>query len=288
MKSTKLTIGKYILLSFLGLGLALSSCKKPEETVEPIVEPTPEPTYSAHVQKQVPIVLKETGELCPPCGGWGWTNWETLINEYEGDAFMWSNYSDYFVSNSFFVNGEMDPANSVMNAFQANFPYGGSKPLIYVNGVKVVSSTGTDQVVKSRVEIDASKNTTASNVNLSIAYKMKWQGDKLIVDAQAKLYNNMNGTYHMAVYIIEDKVKATQSGQTGTVEHHLAMRGSLQGGIWGYEFINGAATAGQTFEKSFQANIPSTYKKENITIGIIAWKKLGPKYYYENAATNQK
>ncbi len=283
MKKTQLTIGKYVMLSFLALGLTISSCKKEEETpVTPEPTPVAEPSYSAHAQVQVPIVLKETGELCGPCGSWGWTAWTDVIDALEGDAFLWSNYSDYFVSNSFFVNQEMDPANSVMNAFQANFPYGGSKPLFYVNGVESTSSTA------SVTDANTSISTDASSVNVSAAYKIKWNGDKITVDVQAKLYNNLTGKYHVGVYLVEDKVLATQSGQNGIVEHHLAMRGSVQGGVWGYEFINGTATAGQTFEKSFETTIPSTYKKENITVGVIIWRKQGIKYFYENAATNQK
>jgi hypothetical protein len=80
MKTSTLSFGKYLVLSVLALGMTISSCKKEEEEViEPKTGTTaPEPTFSAHAQVQVPIVLKETGELCPPCGGWGWTNWEIL------------------------------------------------------------------------------------------------------------------------------------------------------------------------------------------------------------------
>jgi hypothetical protein len=290
MKSTQLTIGKYVVLSFLAMGIALTSCKKDDPVEEPadVTSPAPEPTFSAHSQVQVPIVLKETGELCPPCGGWGWTNWETLINDYKSTAFKWANYSNYFVSNSFFVNSELDPANSVQNAFQANFPYGGSKPLIYVNGSQASSNTGAAQVTDSKVKIDQSINTDAANVKVSAAYKIKWEGNKITVDAQAKFYQNTGGAYYMGVYLVEDKVMATQSGQSGTVAHHLAMRGSVEGGVWGKEIVSGMVSQDDVFDETYTTTIPSTYNKENITVGVIIWRKNGTKYFYENAATNQE
>ena len=290
MKTSTLSVGKYLVLSVLALGMTISSCKKEEEEViEPETGTTaPEPTFSAHAQVQVPIVLKETGELCPPCGGWGWTNWETLINDYKSTAFKWANYSNYFVSNSFFVNSELDPANSVQNAFQANFPYGGSKPLIYVNGTQASTNTGAAQVTDSKVKIDQSINTPAANVKVSAAYKIKWEGDKITVDAQAKFYQNTGGTYYMGVYLVEDKVMATQSGQSGTVPHHLAMRGSVEGGVWGKEIESGTVAADDLFDETYTTTIPSGYNKENISVGVIIWRKNGTKYFYENSATNQE
>lgn len=283
MKTTKTIFGKYFMLSFLALGLALTSCKKPEPVTEPQVEPEPEATFSAHTQVQVPIVLKETGELCGPCGTWGWTAWEGVISSLEGKAFLWAQYSNYFVSNSFFVNSELYPSNSVNNAFQANFPYGGSKPLFYVNGVETSATT----IASAEAAANSSIATPEANVDVSAAYKIEWDGDDLTVTAQAKLYNNMSGDYYMGVYLVEDKVMATQSGQTGVVAHHLAMRGSLGGKNWGEQIINGSANAGDVIEKTFTQAIPSTYDKDNLTIGVIIWKKNGFKYAYKQAATNQ-
>ena len=277
MKTTNY-LGKYVLLTFLALGLTLSSCKKDEE---PEVEPEPAATFSAHTQVQVPIVLKETGELCGPCGTWGWTAWEGVINSLEGKAFLWAQYSNYFVSNSFFVNSELDPTNSVNNAFQKNFPYGGSKPLFYVNG------TETSSTSVAAAEAAANASIASTPVDVSAAYKIEWDGDNLTVTAQAKLYNNMAGNYFMGVYLVEDKVMATQSGQSGTVAHHLAMRGSVGGNIWGEEIIAGTANAGDIIEKTFTQVIPSSYNKDNLSIGVIIWRKNGTKYFYKQAATNQ-
>lgn len=277
MKRT-INVGKYAIISFLALGLSISSCKKETEEEEPEVV---EATFSAHTQVQVPIVLKETGELCGPCGGWGWTAWEGVINSLEGKAFLWAQYSNYFVSNSFFVNSELDPANSVNNAFQKNFPYGGSKPLFYVNGTETSSTT------VSAAETAANASIASTPVDVSAAYKIEWDGDNLTVTAQAKLYNNMAGNFFMGVYLVEDKVMATQSGQSGVVPHHLAMRGAVGGDIWGQEIIAGTANAGDIIEKTYTQAIPSTYNKDNLTIGVIIWRKNGTKYFYKQAATNQ-
>jgi hypothetical protein len=279
MKTT-INIGKYAMLSFLALGLTLSSCKKDKEK-EPVVE---EATFSAHTQVQVPIVLKETGELCPPCGGWGWIAWEGVISSLQGKTFLWSQYSDYFVSNSHFVNQELDPAKSVNNAFQKNFPYGGSKPLFYVNGVEATATT------IAAAEAAANASIASTPVDVSAAYKIEWSGENLTVTAQAKLYNNMTGNYFMGVYLIEDKAKGTQSGHSASsadLEHHMVMRGSVGGNVWGEEIITASASAGDMIEKTFTQTVPSSYIKDNLTVGVIIWKKNGAKYFYKQAASNQ-
>ena len=279
MKTTTFNFGKYLMLSFLALGLTVSSCKKDEEP-----EPEPEPTFSSHTQVQVPIVLKETGELCGPCGGWGWTRWEGVLNSVQGKTFLWAQYSDYFVSNSHFVNQELDASNSVNNAFQANFPYGGSKPLFYINGVEAASTT------VSAAEAAVNASIASTPVDVSAAYRIGWDGDNLTVTAQAKLYNNMTGNYYMGVYLVEDKAKGTQSGHPSSspdLEHHMVMRGSVGGSVWGEEIIATSASAGAMIEKTFTQAVPSSYIKSNLTIGVIIWKKNGTKYFYEQAASNQ-
>ena len=271
-----------------GLGDAASSveaCEKPSGYVSnsdaPIIV---EPLFSAHTQVQVPIVLKETGELCPPCGGWGWTEWEQTITALEGKTFIWSQYSDYFVSDSYFVNQELDAANSVNNAFQENFPYGGSKPLFYINGVEA-SATSTAAAVSA-----ANASIASTPVDVSAAYRIEWDGDNLTVVAQAKVYNSMSGNYFMGVYLVEDKATHIQSGHPNSspsLEHHMVLRGSVGGNIWGDEIIASTANAGDLIEKTFTQTVPASYIKENLTIGIIIWKKNGTKYVYEQAATNQ-
>jgi len=282
MKTSKLTIFKYISLSILGLGLTLSSCKKGEDIVDE-EDPVAGPSWSAHAQAQVPFTLKETGELCGPCGTWGWTAWEGVINNLKGKALLFSQYSTFYVSNSHFKNQELDPSNSVMEGFRANFPLANGKPYWYTNGVKYNYNdySGAQAAANTTIATDA------ANVNVSAAYKIKWDGDKITVDAQAKLYKNMSGNYYMGVYLIEDKAKGTQAGKTGEVEHHVVMRGSVEGGVWGKEIINGNANSGDMIEKSYSVTVPSLYLKENIAVGVIIWKKNGTKYYYENAATNQ-
>jgi len=266
-----------------GLGDAKSSV---DACVQPAgyVSNSSAPQFSAHRQEQVPIVLKETGELCPPCGGWGWTAWGETIDLVGGKVFLWSQYSDYFVSNSHFVNQELDPGNSVNNAFQENFPYGGSKPLFYINGVEAASTSA------SSVETAVDASIASTPVDVSAAYIIEWEGDNLTVTAQAKVYNSMSGNYYMGVYLVEDKATGTQSGHPNSspdLEHHMVMRGSVGGNIWGDEIISSTADAGGLIVKTFTQTVPSSYIKENLTIGVVIWKKIGAKYFYEQAATNQ-
>ena len=101
----------------------------------------------------------------------------------------------------------------------------------------------------------------------------------------------MAGNYFMGVYLVEDKAKGIQSGHPSgsstIVDHHMVMRGSLGGSIWGDEIIASTANAGDMIEKTFTQAVPSSYIKDNLTVGVIIWKKNGTKYFYEQAASNQ-
>jgi hypothetical protein len=40
-------------------------------------------------------------------------------------------------------------------------------------------------------------------------------------------------------------------------------------------------------EKTFTQAVPSSYIKDNLTVGVIIWRKNGTKYFYKQAASNQ-
>ena len=271
MKTTSMKFGKYLMLSFLALGITVSSCKKDEDD---------EITYT-HSQTQVPIVYKSTGETCYYCGDWGWQAWIDLSNAFDGTALTWANYSTGF-SNAHFRGQEINPSNSTMEAIKQNFGSGG-KPNFYVNGV----SLGTSQSAANSAAA-ASIATSSSSVVASAAFESEIEGSEITVNAQAKFYSAGSGEYFMGAYVIENNVSGPQAGpigSAGNVDHHLMMRGSMSSTAWG-ESIGSSPAADDTFEKEFTVTVPSSYKTADINIGVIIWKKNGANYEYVNAATN--
>ena len=270
MKTT-INIGKYLMLSFLALGITVSSCKKDEEEEE--IE------YS-HSQTQVPIVYKSTGETCYYCGDWGWQGWIDLSNAFTGTALTWANYSTGF-SNATFRGQELTPSVSTMEAIKQNFGSGG-KPNWYVNGV----SHGTSA---SAANAAAAASISSSSVVASAAFETSTEGSEITVNAQAKFYSAGSGEYFMGAYVIENNVNGPQAGPigaSGNVDHHLMMRGSMtSSSAWGEQIV-ASSNSGTSVDKEFTVTIPSTYNKANINVGVIIWKKVGGNYEYVNAATN--
>ncbi|MGB1039771.1 MAG: Omp28-related outer membrane protein [Flavobacteriales bacterium] len=284
MKTSKLTIFKYISLSILGLGLALSSCKKEESNTdpEPKTNPASEPTI-VHKKIQVPIVVKATGENCPPCGSWGWTDWINLSNDLAGKAFCWANYAGGYAPANGFRGKELRAPTSDAAAFLGRF----SGVTGYPNFVTNMTSAGTSS---SDAKIAAEASIANTDIKLSAGFKHKIEGNTLTIEAQTKVWENVTGTYYMGAYLVENDITAYQAGSVAggaNAKHHLVFRGSLSSSSWGEKIIDGSADQDMILNKTYSVEIPSGYNKDNFTYGIIIWKKVGGTYQYVNAATNQ-
>lgn len=227
-------------------------------------------------QKQVPIMIKFTGETCPPCGAWGWTAWTDLSNKYYGKAFCWANYGDGF-SNNHFRSQELNPT---MDSIEDRF-FSGGKPSFHTNNTDFDQSTND-------ADAEAAKSI-AETAKVAAVLDYKIEGDQLTVTAEVEFFENMDGDYNLGAYLVEDKPVAYQAGHAdkANTKHHLVMRGSLSPGAWGEQIITGGATAGQKVVKTFTATIPSNYDKDHFSYGVVIWRKLTRIYLYTNAYTTQ-
>ena len=287
MKSTKLTIGKYVTLSLLAMGLVMAGCKK-EEKEEPKKDPvSTQPSFN-HVMKKIPYILKYTGETCYYCGDWGWPLWNGASDDNAGNALAFANYGSGY-SSSYFRNQEINSSFSTQQDIQNNLNGSWGKPSFVMNGSKMTLAGSTIQDAINGITAEVNAINADTDIPATAAFNVTWEGDKIKVAAQAKFHKQLAGTYHMSAYVIENKAKGPQSGPNGgsSVEHHYVMRGSLASDTWGPELFSGSTDAGSTYEKNFEATIPSTYVKSNLYVGIIIWRKNGSKYYWINCATNQ-
>jgi len=230
---------------------------------------------------QVPIVFKITGETCYYCGDWGWQAWIDLADDFSGTAFRWANYGAGF-SNSYFRDQELDSSNPVSDAIEDMFEDGGGKPNWGVNGVDVGLY---DSDAKT-----AAQSSLGDTPDLAGSFTSSITGGVLNLDAATKFYASATGEYWIGAYVVENKVLGPQAGpigNSGDVEHHFVMRGSMSSSPWGVQLVASGASADEIIEKSFSIALPSSYITANLSYGIIIWKKVGSKYEYVNAYTNQ-
>lgn len=226
-------------------------------------------------QAQVPILVKFTGETCPPCGGWGWTAWETISTNMWGQAFSWANYGDGF-SNGHFRSEELNPT---MDAIEDLY-FSGGKPSFMAN----VKDFDQDETA-AQTEATSSLSKIA---DVSAVLDAQIEGDQLTIKTEVKFFNDLSGDYVVGAYLVEDKPVAYQAGHAdgNNTAHHLVMRGSLSPSAWGVD-LGKDPKANDVFQNTFTATIPSTYNTDHFSYGVIIWRKIGKAHIYVNAYTTQ-
>ena len=226
----------------------------------------------------VPTLTKITGETCGPCGGWGWGAWSNLSHDYLGQAFSWANYGTGF-SNSFFRNQEINP---FMDPWENNFEDGGSKPNFACNGIDFGTTAANAE--------NAANNFLNATPDVAAAFSYTLEGGDLTINASAKFFENVNSEYWMGAYVVENKAIGPQAGAAGAngdPEHHFVMRGSCDSNPWGQALASGSVNAGDIFDLTYTATIPPSFIEENLSYGVIIWRKVGGKYAFVNSFSNQ-
>jgi hypothetical protein len=223
-------------------------------------------------KKSRAVVFKFTETWCGPCGAWGWN----LAN----------NVIDSIGDNGYYV-GVMGSSDVTLDAncwspFQTNFILDGY-PTFVVNDVKALPFFSS---IKGKYEQFAATEPLASPAGFASI-----SGNSISVTTKTKFWSAANGTYYLAAFLIEDKVKAEQLGQTGIVEHHFLMRGSMMPDFspWGQVLASGAIAANTEFNKTFTMPLNPSWVKNNISVLLVVYKKVDEQYVLVNAvkAKNQ-
>lgn len=281
---------KIVLVAFTAL-LAFSACKKDEKSASPnngttdTTTNTPPPAEITVPEVNIAMVNKVTGSVCPPCGSWGWTTFEDVITTQGKKAAYIGTYSQNFVAKLFIT-----PEASAMNTMWSVNSY----PTFVVNGI---SQTGnTVQEIGDKTKAAVAKFSTEV-VYVNSGFRTSIDGDVMTIETKTKFFNdvNVNGDLYLAVYLTEDKVKGAQSGHPDgeNAMHHQVLRGAakLNGApaseTFGYKISGGTVAKGTIIDNKFNVNIAG-YNKDNLSVTVVVWRKLGVRYNFVNANTNQK
>lgn len=223
-------------------------------------------------KKSRAVVFKFTETWCGPCGAWGW-NLANKVVDSIGDK-------GYYV-------GVMGSSDATLDAncwspFQNNFLLNGY-PTFVVNDYKTLDFFSS---IKEKYDQFAATEPLASPAGL-----VSISGNTLSVNTKTKFWSAASGDFYLAAFLIEDKVKATQVGQTGIVEHHFLMRGSLMPDFspWGQSLASGTIAANTEYNKSFTMALEPGWVKNNISVLLVVYKKVEEKYIVVNTvkAKNQ-
>ncbi len=267
--------GLKIALSLLITASLLIGCSddKSEEVKKESVE------SSIKVEEtNMAIINKLTATWCGPCGDWGWDLFEGIIADNHNDAIIIGTYG----------SSSSKLKNPTAELFKKDFAPSAGWPAFCVNGANETeySSTGgiytTTTQTNCKSAVDAHKN---SEVLVNAGYEANIEDGKLTIKARSLFFKDGDAAaeYKMGAYVMEDKVKETQAGKTGIVEHHHVLRGSMTAtDLYGVK-IEGGSTSGASFEHTFTMDIPAEYIQENLEYAVVIWKVNGSKHEFVNA-----
>lgn len=238
------------------------------------------------------VVNKVTGSACPPCGGWGWTAFEELINTNKGKAYFVGTYSQNFVAKDFITNiaTTWDKAWGITGypTFCASFTPQLSRTSSGVNVTK------EKEMVNTEVSAHAAKAALA-NTAISTEWVEEAGWYKLKVKTHTKFFESTTGDYTLGVFLIKDKDKAPQSGHSSypnATEHHYVLKQSMDEIAeknWGDVIASGTIDANKVVTKEFSTYLPIDTEKANWSVLCVIFKKgTDGKYTFVNAASDQK
>lgn len=288
---------KKVLLSAFAIMLIFSACKPEDNTVEPTTTPDPnsgggnEPVEITVPEINMSMVTKVTGSLCPPCGSWGWTAFEDLINTNKKDAFFVGAYSDNYVARLFIT----DEAEAMENAWGVT-----GFPTFAANAVAQLDRNGGVNVQSEIAKVNAVVASHASGeVFVNSGFNTSVDANNMMtINTKTKFFKDVGGDVYLAAYVIEDKVIGAQSGHPdgANASHHYVLRaaaklkGEAMAQTWGYPIgTPGSAltTAGTEIENTFTVDL-SGYDQANTSVAVVLYRKTGVRYQYLNGYSNQK
>lgn len=217
---------------------------------------------------QVPMLTKITATWCPNCGTYGWSFFKDAISE-NGNKVI---YVAAHPSGNLVSPEGMD--------FNSNLSAPG-QPFFYLNNSNL-GVFGSNLSAKL-AELSESVNDMAASAPLAgTGIEVIRDGSTLTAKTKTRFFDDTNGTYHLAVYVIEDHVITTQASVGGSADHRYILRTSFDGATFGGEIANGDIAAGTEFELTFNTDIVNTWNMDNVTFAAVLWKKNDTKFEYVN------
>ncbi|MBK7409786.1 MAG: Omp28-related outer membrane protein [Saprospirales bacterium] len=217
---------------------------------------------------QQTLITKRTATWCPYCGSWGWDFFESLLATTSAKSVLVAAH---------FGGSKLENPTSI--AFVNNLG-SSSQPKFFVNNeLQNVTSSNLPSaltVVQTKVN-DNYQAAPLANVGLKTA----WNGNNLDIQTRTRFFQNGDGAYYLAIYLVEDNVLEIQASQIGTVAHDRILRGAATPTTFGDLLLNGSVAAGTEYTSTYTVST-SAYNIDNLDIVGIIWKEEGGKYLVVN------
>ncbi|MDG1331492.1 MAG: hypothetical protein P8P74_04135 [Crocinitomicaceae bacterium] len=245
-----------LVLSLLSI-FALAACKKVS---------TEEPTPTLDVEeKNSVLIAKHTWTGCGPCGGWGFTTFENLTA---------SNPEHVLVS---FTRGNLGGYGNqaIYDFIQNTFDIPGATPTFHNNLDEALS------VSQAQQQMDDDGVIANSN------YEWRMEDDKIILSTTTKFFQDINGVFTLAPYLVLDGIIANQSGHPdgANTEHHrvavdIAKPAAVASPDFaGYTIADGQVKAGYTVNLEFEVDADASWDPNNVSFALMILQSNGDGTY---------
>ncbi|GAB5538524.1 MAG: hypothetical protein Salg2KO_06270 [Salibacteraceae bacterium] len=199
------------------------------------------------------LITKITATWCGPCGGWGWDGFADLIENHNEDhicmALYASSTSDYYSTDA--------------DAIAQEIGFGGY-PNFAGNGEDVGTAHASVGGVISAFE--------SAPVQAGIGYEIvDVKEDEITIAVKAEFFEEMEGTFVVAGYFIEDHVIGYQNGQGDSADHHQVFRGSFTEESNDFIITEEGASSGETFSKTLTITRGAEWNLDNSEIAVALW-----------------
>ncbi len=168
------------------------------------------------VQKS--LVTKVTASWCPNCGSWGWDFFEDLRADNSDKAILLGCHHS-----GTYNNPTADVWTDYLNPF--------GQPQFFL---------GTQNVGASPSNMDTKRTEVQEQIDLAymtppvagVGFTAISDGmGSFTVEGKVKFFQSTTGDFSVGIYLLEDGIMGTQSGQTGEVPHPLVLTKGANGNV---------------------------------------------------------
>ena len=245
-----------IFLSLMSI-FALAACKKVS---------TEEPTATLEVEeKNSVLIAKHTWTGCGPCGGWGFSTFETLTQ---------NNPDEVLVS---FTRGNLGGFGNqaIYDFIQNTFEIPNATPTFHNN------LDATLNVNQAKDAMDADGVIANSN------YEMTIEDGTIKLKTTTKFFQDVTGVFTLAPYLILDGIVANQSGHPdgANTEHHrvavdIAKPVTVgQADFIGYTIADGSIKSGYTVNLECEVAADPSWDPNDISFALMILQSNGDGTY---------
>ncbi len=209
---------------------------------------------------QKSMITKSTATWCPNCGTWGWSLFLGLLEDNDENALVVATH----------FSGDLQ--NPTASALVSNFN-SSSQPR-FILGNEIIGVSNSNWSTK-RTEFAAAVEAAAATapvVNAGLTVEIT-PDNEFFITTNTTFFQDADGEYNIAAYIVENDVIANQASQGPMTEHKNILRTSASADAFGELVTNGTVTAGTSFNNTFTLPIESEWVLDNVEVAVVIWKK---------------